>query len=242
MTDFNPTITPMVYTKSDVDAIIKNKLQENLISWNASFNIDNIIKQGIYYISGERISFTDNLPILNTGYISGQITVLDANGCITQYLKLTNAGGSEGKEYIRTYTSGSWSTWRELQSTTVFNNGIDDASLKNYEDNGYYTGAILNTIGSATGSDLSNLYQITEAFKVDIKTSKGYAHLPSGTFFTMKVMNNYAVVKASQSWGASAFHTITQKADIQLWDGTFLCVQRSRIADSGWSNWKIINI
>lgn len=240
MTDFNPTITPMVYTREEVDTIIKNKLQENLITWDASFDMNNIITQGIYYISGERVSLTDNLPIQNTGYIGGQINVLEANGCISQFLKLTNAGGSEGKEYIRTYANGSWSMWRELKQTANLGQ-VSDEQLKTIVDNGHYEGAILNLEDLAGGTNIFATY--LQAFLDTIQdASIGYNRLISGSLFSMEVLNNYAVVKEAESWGRTFDRAVTQIVKVQMIHGQYVEVQRSKIGDNAFGNWKMVNV
>ena len=96
------------------------------IKWSTSLNLNDYKSQGVYYIGGERLlSEYDNLPIANaaSGHsISAQLTILDASlsqeeQCITQYLKLSNRLGSEGKEYVRTYNrykdgTESWGVWK----------------------------------------------------------------------------------------------------------------------------------
>ena len=203
--------------------------------------------QGKYYIAGERLqSENDNLPIMNasSGHtISGQLTVLDASlsdaeQCITQYLKLTNRFGSEGKEYIRTYNkysngSEGWSAWRELKQTTNLNQ-ISDAELKNYTENGMYEGVIMN------GSDISWIESAIEKFFADLPMSGGAEPIPSGTLFTMDVLNNYAVVRAASQMGITIERSVTQRAKALLITGQYVEIQRTLQGDV-WSGWKMIN-
>lgn len=212
------------------------------IEWSSDFNMNDYKTQGVYYITGDRTATADNLPILNTGYISGQITILDANGCVTQYLKLTNAGGSEGKEYVRTFANGGWSRWRELKQTANLGQ-ISDENLKNVVDNGYYEGVIFNDY-----ADLNNLTLIIQGFIDTVSTQKGTPNLVSGTLFSMEVLNNYVVAtEASNLLGVAVPRSVTQVAKIQLvnngyYDVTsFFIVQRTKVGDV-WSNWKMVNV
>ena len=217
------------------------------IEWSSTFNMNDYKKQGIYYITGERLqSENDNLPIMNasSGHtINGQLTVLDASlsdteQCITQYLKLTNRLGSEGKEYIRTYNkysngSEGWSAWRELKQTTNLNQ-ISDAELKNYTENGMYEGVIMN------GSDISWIENAIEKFFADLPMSGGAEPIPSGTLFTMDVLNNYAVVRAASQMGLAVERSVTQRAKLLLITGQYVEIQRTLQGDV-WSGWKMIN-
>ena len=217
------------------------------IEWSSTFNMNNYKRQGIYYITGERLqSENDNLPIMNasSGHtINGKLTVLDASlsdteQCITQYLKLTNRLGSEGKEYIRTYNkysngSEGWSAWRELKQTTNLNQ-ISDAELKNYTENGMYEGVIMN------GSDISWIENAIEKFFADLPMSGGAEPIPSGTLFTMDVLNNYAVVRAASQMGIAVERSVTQRAKLLLITGQYVEIQRTLQGDV-WSGWKMIN-
>ena len=255
MTDFNPTVTPLVYTKNEVDSLI-NKSNATTVVWSESFNLDNYKTQGIYYITGERLlSEYDNLPIMNaaSGHtISGQLTVLDASlsdaeRCVTQYLKLTNRTGSEGKEYVRTYNKYSngtegWSVWREIKQTANLNQ-ISDAELKNYTENGLYEGAIFN--GSY---DIQDINTTITSFISAVKSPDGARELPSGTLFTMEVLNNYAVVQKAEQMGLSVRipQSIVQRAKVLLIGGSYYEVYRIyfNVDDNGprsyWSNWLIV--
>ena len=245
-----PVVTPMVYTKKETEAVIENRLKSNTIQWSTSFNMNDYKTQGIYYITGERLqSENDNLPIMNasSGHsISGQFTVLDASlsdaeQCITQYLKLTNRLGSEGKEYIRTYNKYSngderWSDWRELKQTVNLNQ-ISDAELKNCTENGMYEGVIVGAI-----SDLNNITNVIEKFLSTAQTSGGADDIPTGSLFTMNVLNNYAVVQKVEEWGFGVIpRSVTQRAKALLITGQYVEIQRTLQGDV-WSGWKMINM
>ena len=248
MTDFNPTVTPLVYTKNEVDSLI-NKSNATTVVWSESFNLDDYKTQGIYDISGERLlSEYDNLPIMNasSGHtISGQLTVLDASlsdaeMCVTQYLKLTNRTGSEGKEYVRTYNKYSngeefWYPWRELKGTMNLKQ-MSDADLKRFTENGLYEGAIFN--GSY---DIQDITSTITSFISASKTPAGARELPSGSLFTMEVLYNYAVVAKAEQMGLRIPQSIVQKAKVLLASGQFVEVQRPQV-DGTWYGWKMINV
>lgn len=245
-----PVVTPIVYTKKETEKVIENLLKPTTVEWSTSFNMNDYKRQGTYYITGERLqSENDNLPIMNasSGHtISGQLTVLDASlsdaeQCITQYLKLTNRLGSEGKEYIRTYNKYSngtegWSAWRELKQTTNLNQ-ISDAELKNYTENGMYEGVIVGSI-----SDLNNITNKIEKFFADLSMSGGAEPIPVGSLFTMDVLNNYAIVQKVEEWGFGVIpRSVTQRAKLLLITGQYVEVQRTLQGDV-WSGWKMINV
>lgn len=232
-----------------IDFIKNGAIKKDLIEIDDEFNINNYTTQGVYYICGERTSTTDNLPIMNASpghTISGQLTVLDASlsdaeQCITQYLKLTNRLGSEGKEYIRTYNkysngSEGWSAWRELKQTTNLNQ-ISDAELKNCTENGMYEGVIVGAI-----SDLNNITNVIEKFLSTAQTSGGADDIPTGSLFTMNVLNNYAVVQKVEEWGFGVIpRSVTQRAKALLITGQYAEIQRTLQGDV-WSGWKMINM
>lgn len=206
------------------------RLDEANIKWSTSFNMNNFKEQGIYYISGERLqSETDNLPINNaaSGHsISGKLTVLDASlndneQCITQYLKLTNRLGSEGKEYVRSYNRYSdgkeeWGAWKELKQTANLNQ-ISDGELKNYTENGAYEGVIVNG-----ALDMESIDAAIELFLFDLnERGRTYEALPTGTFFKMDVLNNYAVAEY-----AGLQKNIVQKVKALLINGNYLELYR----------------
>lgn len=226
--------------------LIKCICVDNTIKWSESFNLDNYKTQGIYYISGERLSNNDNLPILNaaSGHtISGQLTVLDASlsqeeRCVTQYLKLTNRLDKEGKEYIRTYNRyidgvEKWSVWKEIKQTANLNQ-ISDEELKGYTENGTYEGVIVNS------TDVAYVSREYDEFNASIGRNE-LRTIPTACLFTMEVQNNYAVIeKFSEMVGEVVPHTIVQRVKFVAVNGNAVEVKRVCAEDS-WSNWININ-
>ena len=246
MTDFNPTVTPLVYTKNEVDNLI-NGSKATTVVWSESFNINDYKTQGIYYISGERLSNNDNLPILNaaSGHtISGQLTVLDASldgneRCVTQYLKLSNRWGSEGKEFVRTYNRyidgvEEWSVWKEIKQTANLNQ-ISDEQLKSYTENGTYEGVIVNS------TDVAYVSREYDEFNANIDRNE-LRTIPTACLFTMEVQNNYAVIdKFSEMVGEVVPHTITQR--VKFISVTMQSVEAQRVCREGeWTNWIVKNV
>ena len=219
---------------------------DNSIRWSESLNLNNYKTQGIYYISGERLSNNDNLPISNaaSGHtISGQLTVLDASlsdaeRCVTQYLKLSNRWGSEGKEYVRTYNRyvdgvENWSAWKEIKQTANLNQ-ISDEQLKSYTENGNYEGVIVNS------TDVVYVSREYDEFYANFDRNE-LRTIPTACLFTMEVQNNYAVVeKFSEMVGEQVPHTIVQRVKFVSVNGSAVEVKRVCVEDS-WSNWKKIN-
>ena len=236
-------------TRKMASILMRCFVVSNVIEWSKSFNMNNYKTQGVYFIKGERLlSENDNLPIMNASpghTISGQLTVLDASlsdaeQCITQYLKLTNRTGSEGKEYIRTYNkysngSENWSAWKEIKQTANLNQ-ISDAELKDYTENGLYEGVIYGSI-----SDLNNIGNRIEKFFADLPMSGGAEPIPVGSLFSMEVLNNYAVVRQVEDWGFGVIpRSVTQRVKALLITGQYVEIQRTLQGDV-WSGWKIIN-
>lgn len=221
-----------------------------IINWSTSFNMNDYKTQGIYYISGERLlSEYDNLPIMNasSGHtISGQLTVLDASlsdaeMCVTQYLKLTNRLGSEGKEYVRTYNRyddgvEKWSIWKEIKQTANLNQ-ISDAELENCTENGTYEGVINNNDASDAKQIMANIEYFLGALE-----RGNSAPLPTTTFFTMEVLNNYAVTKyMAQILDKEIPKTIIQRAKCVLSTSQYIEIYRMKIGDEVFSAWTKIN-
>ena len=220
----------------------------NVIEWSSSFNMNDYKTQGVYYINGVRLSSErDNLPILNaaSGHsISGEFTVLDASlseeeMCVTQYLKLSNRLGREGKEYIRTYNRfkdgrEEWSLWRELKGTLNLNQ-ISDEQLKSYTENGCYEGVIVNS------TDVAYVSREYEEFNASNEVNE-LRTIPTACLFTMEVQNNYAVIeKFSEMIGDAVPHTIVQRVKFVAVSSNAVEVKRV-CTDGIWGNWKIINI
>lgn len=146
------------------------------IEWvDGTSNMNHYRTAGRYLIYGRnRTHATDNLPIFNTGSghsFAAELTVLDSSLrpydgstpteiCVTQYLKLSNRTGMDGKQYVRTYYqdngstndgSGTWTEWRALQgmvekyavtdTMTLKIDGTTEAGGMNaMTDNGMYSG------------------------------------------------------------------------------------------------------
>ena len=234
----------------DVDVLSPSNILSNRITWSESFNLNNYKTQGIYYITGERLlSEYDNLPIMNASpghTISGQLTVLDASlsdaeRCVTQYLRLTNRTGSEGKEYVRTYNKYSdgndgWSVWREIKQTANLNQ-ISDAMLKGYTENGLYEGVINNNDASSAEQLIADInYFLT------VLDRGNSAPLPTGTFFTIEVLNNYAVTKyITQITGGDLPKTIIQRAKCVFPTYQYIEIYRTKIGDEDFGAWTKIN-
>ena len=220
----------------------------NQVKWSESFNLNNYKTQGIYYISGERLSNNDNLPILNSASghsISGQLTVLDASlseteRCVTQYLKLSNRLGKEGKEYIRTYNRfkdgrEEWSLWRELKGTMNLNQ-ISERELNNYTENGTYEGVMNNNDASSAEQVVANITSFLSALD-----RGNTATLPTGTFFTMEVLNNYAVAKyITQITGGDLPKTIIQRAKCVFPTSQYIEIYRMKVGDEDFDAWSKI--
>ncbi|MBR5323492.1 MAG: DUF5040 domain-containing protein [Muribaculaceae bacterium] len=219
----------------------------NVIEWSSSFNMNDYKTQGVYYINGVRLSSErDNLPILNaaSGHsISGEFTVLDASlseeeMCVTQYLKLSNRLGREGKEYIRTYNRfkdgrEEWSLWRELKGTLNLNQ-ISDEQLKSYTENGCYEGVIVNS------TDVAYVSREYEEFNASNEVNE-LRTIPTACLFTMEVQNNYAVIeKFSEMVGDAVPHTIVQRVKFVAVNSNAVEVKRV-CTDGIWGNWTKIN-
>ncbi|MBR5240984.1 MAG: DUF5040 domain-containing protein, partial [Muribaculaceae bacterium] len=233
-------------TRKMASILMRCFVVSNVIEWSSSFNMNDYKTQGVYFIKGERLySEFDNLPIRNaaSGHsISGEFTVLDASlseeeKCITQYLKLSNRLGREGKEYIRTYNRfkdgrEEWSLWRELKGTLILDQ-ISDEQLKSYTENGVYEGVIFE--------DLTISSSAMAQFLSEIRGSSGSASIPNGSLFSMEVFNNYAIVDFASANGVTLSQSITQKAKVVIVNGTYVEVQRTSI-NGTWSGWQMINL
>lgn len=138
--------------KGDYEVIVKT------ITWDNTSNINDIKTPGLYYLKGERLNKSDNLPISNSNpghTISARLSVLDSSisgtgaqkdKCITQILMLSNRTGQDGNAYIRTGSGVSldslkWSAWGKLQANQEVGQVY---SLDSYIDNGIYSGVYTN--------------------------------------------------------------------------------------------------
>lgn len=228
------------------------------IVWDENSDMNDYKTSGIYICeNGFRSNLDDNLPITNVDdYISFKLIVTDSvsdkNGneyhIIGQHLILTNRGGKETKVYIRdyeyhinnadggSYIDKGWRPWKEFKQTTNLGQ-ITDEELKSYTDNGFYEGVVFNS-----QNDLNNMTNLIASF-VQGLASDGSSAIPTGTLFTIEVLNNYAICKAAESFGRAIPKTITQKAKIQLVgtiDYPYFEIQRSSMHDT-WTPWKAVN-
>ena len=112
------------------------------VTWDANKNMNDFTNPGIYLISGQRTSGTDNLPIYNTGSISGRLVVITSNNCVSQILTLSNAGGGDTNIYTRTKQGEVWEPWGKLQTNIeVGQIGFGTPyTFDDFTDNGMYSG------------------------------------------------------------------------------------------------------
>ena len=122
------------------------------VTWDASKNMNDFTNPGIYLISGQRTSGTDNLPIYNTGSISGRLVVITSNNCVSQILTLSNAGGGDTNIYTRTKQGEVWEPWGKLQSNIeVGQIGFGTPyTFDDFTDNGMYSGVNLYWVNSTS--------------------------------------------------------------------------------------------
>lgn len=224
------------------------------IKWTETSKLSDFIEPGIYICENtKRYTLEDELPITNVGEHAGIGFTLIVNSIVNnpsgnphqlvgQTLILANRIGGETKQYIRSLkyninngatppevTDNTWTPWKELKGTTNLNQ-ISDAELKNYTENGLYEGVIMN------GNDISWIEDAIGKFFADLPMSGGAYPIPSGTLFTMEVLNNYAVVNAATSMGKDLPVSISQKAKCLFINGSYVEVVRKSINGS-WSSW-----
>lgn len=241
----------------NVDYDIEDGRIQN-INWDENSNMNDYKTSGIYICeNGFRSNLDDNLPITNVDdYISFKLivtdSVSDANGneyhIVGQHLILTNRVGKETKVYVRdyeyhinnadggSYEDKGWNNWKEFKQTINLGQITDD-ELKSYIDNGFYEGVVFNS-----QSDLSDIPNLISSFVHGLADS-GSNVIPTGTLFSMEVLNNYAICKAAESFGLLIPRTITQKVKIQLVgtvDYPYFEIQRSSMNDT-WTPWKAVN-
>lgn len=130
-----------------------NKQSIKRLEWGSNNNLNNILDEGVYLISGERLNVNDNMPIANSNpghTIAARLTLLDSTinpqeQCKTQILELSNRLGGDGNIYIRTAISDAlgslqWKPWQRMQG--IVDVGVT-ASIDAYIDNGMYSGVLL---------------------------------------------------------------------------------------------------
>lgn len=228
------------------------------IVWTETSKLSDFLEPGIYVCENtKRYTLDDELPITNVGEHAGIGFTLIVNSIVNnpsgnphqlvgQTLILANRIGGETKQYIRSFkytvnngatppevTENTWTPWKELKQTANLNQ-ISDAELKNYTENGLYEGVIMN------GFDISFIDSAIEKFFADLPMSGGADPIPSGTLFTMDVLNNYAVVNAASSMGMDKPISISQKIKCLFINGYYVEAVRKSI-NGRWSSWYPVN-
>lgn len=113
--------------------------------WDDYFNVDNYTCTGVYEFYGNRTDNIDNMPILNKGYIEGNLKVIANTNfntnlkTVMQILTLLNVGAGDGNIYTRTFNNDNWSDWSKLQ--TSFDVGEVETLDDIYQD-GVYEGIL----------------------------------------------------------------------------------------------------
>lgn len=158
-----------------------------------SYDIDNYIGTGEYVICGSSNKCL-HLPIINNGYIYGNLKVISDIDTATQILTLLNVVGGDGNIYTRTYQNGVWEPWGKMQTNVeVGAIGVGRSqSFDNFIDNGMYSGVnyywedesnyivgaetfvLISINGYLTGAGVTQLkYSIKTNGKIDIQTRLG---------------------------------------------------------------------
>ena len=142
MTDFNPTITPLVYTKNEVDSLI-NKSTAATVIWGETSDMNFFTTNGNYEITGRREQgWQDNMPIISGGELHARLSVFATGDYISQFIRFDNIGGGDCNLYTRVYKNGVWENWQKLQ-TNIEVNAIGVGQSKTFNDltdNGIYSG------------------------------------------------------------------------------------------------------
>ena len=142
MTDFNPTVTPLVYTKNEVDNLI-NGSKATTVMWGETSDMNLITTNGNYEITGRREQdWQDNMPIIRGGELHARLTVYANGDYISQFVCFDNIGGGDCNLYTRVCQNGKWENWQKLQANVEVN-AIGFAQAKSYDDfteSGMYSG------------------------------------------------------------------------------------------------------
>lgn len=142
MTDFNPTITPLVYTKNEVDSLINRSTAATVI-WGETSDMNFFTTNGNYEITGRREQgWQDNMPIISGGELHARLSVFATGGYISQFIRFDNIGGGDCNLYTRVCQNGNWGAWQKLQ-TNIEVNAIGVGQSKTFNDltdNGIYSG------------------------------------------------------------------------------------------------------
>lgn len=142
MTDFNPTVTPMVYTKNEVDNLIKDSKATTVV-WSEGNNMNFFTTSGEYDITGRREQgWQDNMPIISGGELHARLSVFANGDYVSQFIRFDNVGGGDCNLYTRVCQNGVWGDWQKLQ-TNIEVNAIGVGQSKTFNDltdNGIYSG------------------------------------------------------------------------------------------------------
>lgn len=142
MTDFNPTITPLVYTKNEVDSLI-NKSKASTVIWGETSDMNFFTTNGNYEITGRREQgWQDNMPIISGGELHARLSVFATGDYISQFIRFDNIGGGDCNLYTRVCQNGVWENWQKLQANVEVN-AIGYGQEKTFDDlteSGMYSG------------------------------------------------------------------------------------------------------
>ena len=186
---------------------------------------------------------------------------------IGQTLILTNRYGHETKVYTRDYIyevnhaspedggDKFWKPWREFKG--ILNLGqVSDDKLKSFKENGLYEGVINNgdsneimmdILSGLNGGNYEGDYGEIYIFHYGINAD-GVPSLPTSSYFTMEVLNNYFVKDAvdeilsgnpsTQGYVEVFPQIVIQKATINLLPGVIRQVWRSYNKNlRKWTRW-----
>lgn len=192
------------------------------IDWtDGTHHVNQLLFHPVYEITGQRVTDTDGLPILNhnNGHtIYGRLFVLnssinDNELCYTQVLMLSNRMGGDGHTYIRTgriqakdaatidaltaVGSPYWGTWESSVTTKEVLNIGSSVDLSKMIDNGLYTAIVQNPI------------TLTVADHVSQASGKSIT-LEAGEGVLVFTINNYSVFALQPSLSAAYNAGITQ--------------------------------
>lgn len=232
---------------------LKNPIYE--ILWDELSNMNNYLDDGIYICNnGMRTNSGDNLPMTNItkngnkanfGFILYVTKSLYTNKqnitykIIGQTLILSNRIGGETKIYTRSFnfktdSINEWTSWKEHKN--VYNlNKISSDGLNSIIDNGEYEGVVNNN-----ENDYLTIIGNINTFKNALNNS-GSQILPTGSLFTMKILNNYMIIANGGDLTSTINRSISQKCELLLITGEYYEIYRTKPLDGNWGNWKLLN-
>ena len=192
------------------------------IDWtDGTYHVNQLLFHPVYEITGQRITDTDGLPILNhnNGHtIYGRLFVLnssinDNELCYTQVLMLSNRMGGDGHTYIRTgriqakdsatidaltaVNSPYWGIWESSVTTRGVLNIGSYIDLNEMLDNGLYTAIVQNPITLKVADHVS-------------QASGKSITLEVGEGILVFTINNYSIFALQPSLSAAYNAGITQ--------------------------------